>query len=129
MAAVMNPPALPTLPGRLAGETVHAHGLRAFTFLVQHGLITGGMETETLNAALHVSQQLVGAPDMTEATRDRYAVIRRHLLRAIADRNRPVAPAATTVTRPRPIVPPNSPARLTSRVPVLSPSGAGARPF
>lgn len=77
----------PTLAPRVAGETPEQFGIRAFSFLATTGIPVGCIPEEARAAALHFSILLVTAPDLLDATRERWADVRFQLARrAEADR-------------------------------------------
>jgi hypothetical protein len=81
-------PLLPTLTPAQPGETAEQFGTRAFGFLVTSGVPVGCIDADARAAALHFSILLVTAPDLLDATRERWQDVRHQLARRAADDQR-----------------------------------------
>src|SRR5215831_19208217 len=121
-------PRLPELALPTPDETAEHYGLRAFAFVVEHG-ITATLPDDALQLATHVYRVAIARPDLLPATLDRFAdadrainaTIRRRAalaheleapeLFAAAGHDKPnLGPMAPL--SPRPIVNPPAPARV-----------------
>lgn len=117
---------IPDLPGQMAGERPFDFGLRAFRFLLVEEVSAALLDTPVLEQALNSSLAVITAPDLTDATRERYhrlrheitgTVVRRHAAARLAEQTAAAAPVAPTPSG-------GSRVRRVPVVPQLPPSGA-----